>query len=129
MTQQFIYLGEGYSDFFELEELIEYNAPRISRLLLLHTTLEEEKKTSVILVMNKTRQGNFQALYSILEAIPYPYPQSNKRIDLVRSWAQNKNITINEVEVKSKKHFFETALYEQYLVGVLRLQRLLPPLN
>lgn len=128
MTQSFIELGEGYSDFFELEELIRYNAPRISRVLLLHTTLETTPKTSIILVMNPSRQGNFQAMYSIFEAIPYPYPKSNKRIDFIRQWSDEANIPIYELEVKAMHHFYDHTLYYNYLIGVLRLQRMIPPL-
>lgn len=128
MTQSFIPIGQGYSDFFEFEELIHFNASRIHRILLLHTTLEEEPKTSIIVVMKPSRQGNFQAMYAIFEAIPYPYPKSSKRIDFIRQWALDASLTINELEVKAMHHFYDVSLYYNYLIGVLRLQRMIPPL-
>ncbi len=129
MSQSFIELGQGYSDFFELEEIIAYNHERIHHIVCLHTTLEKQPKTSVLIIMKPSRQGNFQAIYSIFEAIPYPYPVSNKRFDFIKIWAAEQSLTIRELEVKSKEHFYENDLYYNYLIGVLRLQRLLPPMH
>lgn len=129
MKQAFISLGEGYSDIFELEQLMKYNHQRTECLLLLHTTLEKEPMTSVVLIMEPTQDGKFQAMYSIFEGIKYPYPESNKRIDLIKSWAENYQITVKEFDVKSKIHFYEDSLYHQYLVGVLRLQRIIKPMH
>ncbi|TDM07358.1 DUF7147 family protein [Macrococcus lamae] len=129
MSQSFITLGKGYSDFFELEELIAYNHDRIHKIVCLHTTLEQEPKSSVLIIMKPTRQGNFQGIYSIFEAIPYPYPHSNKRFDFIKSWAAGQSLTVHELEVKAKHHFYEEDLYYNYLTGVLRLQRLLPPMH
>lgn len=129
MKQSFISLGEGYSDLFELEQLMQYNHARTECLLFLHTTLEKTPKTSAVLVMQPTVDGNFQAMYSIFEGINYPYPESNKRFDLIKSWAEQYDIKIKEFDVKAKHFFYEDALYHQYLIGVLRLQRVLPPMH
>ncbi|MFC6291818.1 hypothetical protein BHU61_02655 [Macrococcus epidermidis] len=129
MKQAFISLGEGYSDLFELEQLMKYNHGRTDCVLFLHTTLEEQPKTSVVLIMNPTEDGNFQAMYSIFEGINYPYPDSNKRFELVKSWTEKYQIPVKEFDVKAKHFFYEDALYHQYLIGVLRLQRVIKPMH
>lgn len=128
MKQSFITLGQGYGDIFEMIELLKFNHLRIEKLLFLHTTLEETPKTSALLVMQPTPESHFQAIYTILEALPYPYPNSNKRIDLLKTCANEHHITIQEFDVKSSHHFYETDLYYQYLLGVLRLQRIIKPM-
>ncbi|ULG72785.1 DUF7147 family protein [Macrococcus brunensis] len=128
MSQSFIELGPGLSDFFEFEELIRYNHERIRSVVALHTTLEKTPKTSILVIMNPTKQGHFQGIYSTFESLPYPYPDSNKRFDLIRGWAENYQLPFLEFETKAMHHFHEQALFYNYLIGVLRLQRQLPPL-
>ncbi|GGA97637.1 hypothetical protein ERX37_04180 [Macrococcus hajekii] len=128
MSQSFINLGPGYSDFFEFEELIHYNHERIRSVIALHTTLEKEPKTSILVIMKPTRQGHFQGIYATFETLPYPYPTSHKRFDFIKSWADEYQLPFLEFEVKAKHYFHEQALYYNYLTGVLRLQRQLPPL-
>lgn len=127
MKQTFIPLGTGLSDLFEFEQLMKYNHERIHCLLFLHTTLEAEPKTSCILIMNPA-QNKFQAMYSIFECIKYPYQGQSKKYEMLKNWAQQYDINVLEHEIKSKKHFYEDALYYQYLTGVLRLQRIIPPM-
>lgn len=128
MSQSFIELGPGFSDFFEFEELIRYNHDRIRSVVALHTTLEKTPMTSILVIMQPTTQGHFQGIYSTFESIPYPYPASNKRFDLIRSWAEDYHLPFLEFETKAMHHFHERALFYNYLIGVLRLQRQLPPL-
>ncbi|TDM03926.1 DUF7147 family protein [Macrococcus carouselicus] len=129
MSQSFIELGPGYSDFFEFEELIHYNHERIRSVVALHTTLEQEPKTSILVIMNPTRQGHFQGIYSTFESLPYPYPVSNKRFDFIREWAGRYELPFLEYEIKAIHYFHERELFYNYLTGVLRLQRQLPPLS
>lgn len=127
MKQTFIPLGTGLSDLFEFEQLMKYNHERIHCLLFLHTTLEAEPKTSCILIMNPA-QNKFQAMYSIFECIKYPYQGQSKKYEMLKNWAQQHDINVLEHEIKSKNHFYEDELYYQYLTGVLRLQRIIPPM-
>ncbi|UBH09437.1 DUF7147 family protein [Macrococcus armenti] len=127
MKQTFIPLGSGLSDLFEFEQLMKYNHERIHCLLFLHTTLETEPKTSCILIMQPAND-KFQAMYSIFECIKYPYNGLSKKYELLKGWAETYGIDIKEHEIKSKQHFYEDELYYQYLTGVLRLQRIIPPM-
>lgn len=127
MKQTFIPLGSGLSDLFEFEQLMKYNYERIHCLLFLHTTLEVEPKTSCILIMQPAND-KFQAMYSIFECIKYPYDGPSKKYELLKCWANTYGIDIKEHEIKSKQHFYEDELYYQYLTGVLRLQRIIPPM-
>ena len=95
MKQSFIVIGHGLTDLFEFQTIIEYNHERISDILMLHTPLSEEKLSTACIIMKPTKENHFQAIYTILEGIRYPYPESNKKFDLINQWA-------NEYDIKVK---------------------------
>ena len=70
MIQRFIELGQGTSDLFELLEIGKSNKLRVARLLTLHTTINNNKVTSPVVVMQPTAEGKFQPLYICREGIP-----------------------------------------------------------
>ena len=129
MKQSFIVIGHGLTDLFEFQTLIEYNHERISDILMLHTPLSEEKLSTACIIMKPTKENHFQAIYTILEGIRYPYPESNKKFDLINQWANEYDIKVKGLDVKSRSEFAEDELYFTYLKGVLRLERYLPPLQ
>lgn len=129
MIQRFIELGEGYSDLYELLEIGKSNKHRVSRLLALHATINNNKVTSLVVVMQATTQGDFQPLYICREGIPNPNVTPNKRYELFEGLATELEKNIIEFEVKPSTLFAETGLYYQYLIGILRMNKYLPPMR
>lgn len=129
MIQRFIELGQGYSDIYELLEIGKHNSERIARLLALHTKINEKKVTSLVIVMQPTDPGDFQALYICREGIPNPHETPNKRYELFKDLAVQLDKTIIELDVKPSITFSETDLYYQHLIGILRMNRYLPPMK
>ncbi|MDQ0860256.1 methylthioribose kinase [Bacillus sp. V2I10] len=124
MIQRFIELGAGYSDLYELIETTQANAHRVSRFLILNTTINERKMSSFAVTMNPTDPGHFQAIYLCLEGIS---SGSSKRRELFEDLAKKLEKSIIELDVKSSSQFAEKELYFQYLTGILRMNRYLPP--
>ena len=129
MIQRFIELGQGYSDIYELIEVGRNQQHRVARLLAMHTTLDDRKVTSLVIVMNPTDPGKFQPLYICREGIPNPHFTANKRYELFESLAKELDKPIIEIDVKSSHLFAEIELYYQHLIGILRMNRYLPPLG
>lgn len=129
MIQRFIELGEGYSDLYELLELTNANQHRLQHMLALHTKIDNKERTSLVVVLRPTDPGKFQALYICREGIPNPNFSPNKRYDLFAQTANTHNKQIHELSVKSSTIFYEKELYFQYLIGILRLNHYLLPLQ
>ncbi|MET3316935.1 UNVERIFIED_ORG: hypothetical protein ABIC97_000019 [Peribacillus simplex] len=129
MIQRFIELGQGYSDIYELLEVGRNQKHRVARLLSLHTTINDKKVTSLVIVMQPTDPGKFQPLYICREGIPNPHVTVNKRYELFEKLAEELNKSIIEIDVKSSVLFAEIELYYQHLIGILRMNRYLPPLG
>ena len=129
MIQRFIELGEGTSDLYELLEIGKSNKNRVARLLALHTTINNNKVTSLVMIMQPATQGNFQPLYICREGIPNPNVKPNKRYELFEGLATELEKNIIELDVKPSTLFAETGLYYQYLIGILRMNNYLPPMK
>ncbi|WP_026566348.1 DUF7147 family protein [Bacillus sp. UNC41MFS5] len=129
MIQRFIELGEGYSDLYELLELINANQHRLQHLLALHTKIEGKELTSLVVILKPTDPGKFQPLYICREGIPNPNYCPNKRYDLFAQTAAAYNKQMHELSVKPSSTFYEKELYYQYLIGILRLNHYLLPLQ
>lgn len=129
MKQSFIYLGEGLTDLFEFTTLIEYNYQRVDAVVFFHTPKSQKQLSSVALVMQPTSENHFQAIYIMLNAVKYPYPESNKKNDIITASANNYNIPIKGVDVQPPETFHDYELYFNYLKSVLRLQNWIPPLQ
>ncbi|WP_191561805.1 methylthioribose kinase [Metabacillus idriensis] len=124
MIQRFIELGAGYSDLYELIETTQANAHRVSKFLVLNTTINGKKMSSFAVTMNQTDPGQFQAIYICLEGIT---AGTSKRRELFQELADKLQKTIIELDVKSSNQFAEKELFFQYLTGILRMNRYLPP--
>ena len=129
MIQRFIELGEGYSDLYELIEISKANRHRLLHMMAFHTTLNHNRVTSVVTVLKPTEEGNFQPLYICREGIPNPHVTPNKRYDLFKQTAEELGKEIIELEIKPSNFFSEKDLYYQYLIGILRMNRYIPPLQ
>ncbi|MBV7503853.1 methylthioribose kinase [Bacillus sp. sid0103] len=129
MIQRFIELGEGYSDLYELLELTNANQHRLQHMLALHTKIDQKELTSLVVVLKPTDPGKFQPLYICREGIPNPNFTPNKRYDLFAQTASKYDKQICELTVKPSSSFYEKELYYQYLIGILRLNHYLLPLQ
>ncbi|MGG0246784.1 methylthioribose kinase [Peribacillus frigoritolerans] len=129
MIQRFIEIGQGYSDIYELLEVGRNQKHRVARLLAMHTTINDKKVTSLVIVMEPTDPGKFQPLYICREGIPNPHATKNKRYELFVNLAEELDRPIIEIEVKPSVLFAESELYYQHLIGILRMNRYLPPLG
>ncbi|MCM3123430.1 methylthioribose kinase [Mesobacillus sp. AQ2] len=129
MIQRFIELGEGYSDLYELIETARANRHRLMHLMAIHTKVNEKEVSSLLVVLKPTNPGNFQALYICREGISNPHILKNKRFDMFKELADELDKTIIEFDAKPSTMFAEKELYFQYLIGILRLNHYIPPLQ
>jgi len=129
LIQRFIELGEGYSDLYELIETAKANRHRLMHLMAIHSKIDSKDFTSLIVILKPTNPGSFQALYICREGIPNPHVLKNKRFDLFADLAAELDKTIIEFDAKPSTQFAEKELYYQYLIGILRLNHYIPPLQ
>nr|WP_199171854.1 methylthioribose kinase [Sporosarcina sp. P13] len=130
MQQRFIELGEGYSDIYELFELMSTNTHRIFKsYILAFKDGENEKLSLAVSFTPATADSNFMPIYVCREGIKLTAKKPSKRYDLFMEHAQSLNIQPVRVEVKHSSQFAEKELYYQYIIGILRLNHLLPPLH
>jgi hypothetical protein len=129
LIQRFIELGEGYSDIYELLELAKANQYRLQHMMALHTKIGEKDMTSLVVILKPTDPGKFQALYICREGIPNPTSFPNKRFDLFAQTAETLGKQIIELSVKSSISFNEKELFYQHLIGILRLNHYILPLQ
>lgn len=122
MNQRFIKLGQGYADFFELMELASTQQSRIHTFIKLHT---DEEKYSLALALKPANDSRFMPIYICLEGVP----AQSKRIALFDELAQSTGYTAAPLLVKSVTQFHHEDHYYHYLLGLLRLQRILPPMS
>lgn len=129
VIQRFIELGEGYSDLYELLELTDANQHRLQHMLALNTKIDDKERTSLVVILKPTDPGKFQALYICREGVPNPNFIPNKRYDLFAAAADKHGKNIHELSVKPSTIFYEKELYYQHLIGILRLNHYLLPLQ
>jgi hypothetical protein len=129
MIQRFIELGEGYSDIYELLELMKNNRNRVSKLFAFNTTVKDRQVSSIAVAFQPTNPGNFQAIYICREGIPNPEIKPNKRYSLFAELANDLDLSIITLDVKPSIMFSEKELYYQHLIGILRMNRYIPPMQ
>ncbi|MFY4773751.1 DUF7147 family protein [Metabacillus sp. RGM 3146] len=129
MIQRFIELGEGYSDIYELLETAKANKTRVHGLLSLQSEVDGRLVTSIGVIMKPTDPGEFQAIYVCREGIPNPAEKPNKRSQLFQELSIELEKKIIKVKVKPSNAFNEKILYYQYLIGILRLNHIIPPMK
>lgn len=127
MIQQFIELGQGYGDFYELCELIKTNEKRFHNAFIFISDKGDKKVASLAVAFNAVGESNFMPIYICREGIPYNIEKPSKRIAIFED-------TLNEIgkkaipmEVKHSSIYSETVLYYQHLIGILRMNHFIPP--
>lgn len=129
MIQRFIEIGEGYSDIYELIEIAKANQARLNHMMAFHTTINNKEVTSLVVVLKPTDPGNFQPLYICREGIPNPRFTPNKRFDLFAKAAEILQKEMIQFDIKPSTSFAEKELFYQYVIGILRLNHYIPPLQ
>lgn len=129
MIQRFIEIGEGYSDIYELIEIAKANKHRLLHLMAFHTYINGKAVTSLVVVLKPTNPGEFQPLYICREGIPNPHVKPNKRFNLFKQLADELEKEIIELDVKPSTIYPEKELFYQHLIGILRMNRYIAPLQ
>lgn len=129
MIQRFIELGEGYSDLYELLEIARSNQHRVKHLLALQTVKGDKTVTSVAVVLHPASEGKFQPIYICREGIPVNLEKKSQRFELFEALSSELNQQIITFQIKPSSSFAEIALYYQYVIGILRLHHIVPPLS
>ncbi|PGZ99514.1 methylthioribose kinase [Bacillus pseudomycoides] len=129
MIQRFIQLGEGYSDLYELLEIAKTNQHRVSHMLQFHTLKDNKPVCSLAVVLQSTAVGNFQPLYICLEGIPVEKNKQSKRIALFENTASEIGKQVVSFTVKPSTMFPEKELYFNHLIGILRMNHFIPPMQ
>ncbi len=129
MIQRFIELGDGYTDIYELLEIAKTNSHRVKYFLVLHSKINEKKVISLAVVLKSAEIGNFQPIYICREGIPFVEDKPSRRLSLFESVSEEINAPIIRFEIKPSSSFSEKALYYQYVIGILRLHHVIPPLS
>ena len=129
LIQRFIELGEGYSDIYELIELTKAQSNRVAFLLSLQSTVKKREVVSLAVILKPTNPGNFQPIYICREGIPNPEITPNKRFEMFEQLSEEIGKKIITLQVKPSSLFSEKELFYQHLIGILRMNRYLPPLS
>ncbi|MGG0645253.1 methylthioribose kinase [Sporosarcina gallistercoris] len=128
--QRFIELGEGYSDIYELCELITTNSDRLQRTFLFKAATKDGSPSySLAASFSPAGEGGFYPIYICREGIPAKQGSVSKRQLVFEEAAASVGSKPIPVELKHSSEFPETKLFYQYVTGVLRLNHLLPPLD
>ncbi len=129
MIQRFIELGEGYSDLYELLEIAKANRHRLAHMLAFHTTKNNRAVCSLAVVLHPTTEGKFQPIYICREGIPLLEDKKSKRYELFEETAASLDKEVVAFTVKPSTTFPETELYYSHLIGILRMNRFIPPMQ
>jgi hypothetical protein len=129
MIQKFIELGEGYGDVYELCDLIEKNKDRFHSAFLFTSTKDEAKFCSLAVAFKAVGDSKFMPIYMCREGIPFDEQKKAQRIQLFEQAIAPLERTVNTLEVKHSSTFANEKLYYQYLIGILRMNRYIPPMS
>lgn len=129
MIQQFIELGQGYGDVFELCELIQTNEHRIHNAFIFTANHNGSMVASLAVAFKPSGESKFMPIYICREGIPYNEEKPSKRIEIFQEVVHTANKQENIFEIKHSSIFSETNQFYQYLIGILRLNHYIPPMQ
>ncbi|MEK5334065.1 MULTISPECIES: DUF7147 family protein [unclassified Lysinibacillus] len=129
MPQQFIELGEGYGDVYELLELIKTNQGRFHQAFILTSTKEDKKVASLAIALKPVGESKFMPIYICREGIPFHEEKPSKRQIMFEESIEQLGRKAVVVEIKHSSIFSEPKLFYQYLIGIMRLHHYIPALN
>jgi hypothetical protein len=129
MIQQFIELGQGYGDIYELCELIKTNEHRFHNAFIFTANHNDGMVASLAVAFKPSGESKFMPIYICREGIPFNDKKPSKRIELFKQALQDVKKQENIFEIKHSSIFSETNQFYQYLIGILRLNHYIPPMN
>lgn len=129
MPQQFIELGEGYGDVYELLEIVKTNQDRFHQAFILTSIKEEKKFASLAIALKPVGESKFMPIYICREGIPYNEEQPSQRQKMFEESIKRLDRKAVVVEIKHSSIFSESKLFYQYLIGIMRLHHYIPALT
>lgn len=129
LIQRMIEIGEGYSDLYELFEIAKSQKDRVKFLLKLTSEHKNVQTCSFAVILNPTSIGEFQPIYYCREGITLKENTITKREELFEELASTLNKEIITLQVRHSSSFHEKVLFHQYIIGILRLNHLIPPMK
>ncbi|MBM7552875.1 DUF7147 family protein [Thalassobacillus pellis] len=129
MIQKFIELGEGTADLYELLEIGDQMSSRVKHLMVFHTVKNHKPIASLVIVMEPSGGDKFQPIYICREGIPDPEDKQTKRYEMFVQLAERLDKNIIDLTVKPSDAFYESDLYYQHLIGILRMNKYIPPMQ
>ena len=111
MIQQFIDLGQGYGDVYELCELIQTN--KIVSTKHLYSLLQRVNKkfASLAVAFKPVGESKFMPIYICREGIPYNEEKPSKRIELFEETLNAIDKTATLLEIKALIYIFRNQIY------------------
>lgn len=128
LIQRFIELGEGYGDVFELCELTRLNKDRLHHAFIFTSKKEEKEYFSIAVALKPINKANFFPIYICREGIQKT-GLVPKRLSVFKETLETLQIKPIQIDMKHSSTFVDTNLFYQYVIGVLRLNNLIPPLQ
>lgn len=129
MIQQFIELGQGYGDIYELCELINTNQHRYHHSFIFTSSYDGKTFASLAVALKPAGDSKFMPIYICREGIPYTVEKPSKRVGLFQEAIASIEKQPILLDIKHSSHFTETTLFYQYIIGILRLNHYIPPLH
>lgn len=129
MPQQFIELGEGYGDVYELLEIIKTNQSRFHQAFILTSTKDHRKVASLAIALKPAGDSKFMPIYICREGIPFDEEKPSKRQLMFNECIEQLGRKAVIVEIKHSSIFTESNLFYQYLIGIMRLHHYIPALT
>ncbi|MEK4228623.1 DUF7147 family protein [Solibacillus sp. FSL H8-0538] len=129
MIQQFIELGQGYGDIYELCELIKTNEERLHNAFIFTANNEGKMVASIAVAFKPVGESKFMPIYICREGIPFNEEKPSKRIEIFQEAVAATGKQESIFEIKHSSIFSETKLFYQYVIGILRLNHYIPPMQ
>lgn len=129
LNQSFIELGKGFGDVFELCELIRTNEARLHRSFILVSENNSGRTISLAASFTPANDSKFMPIYICREGIIQNDDKKSQRRLLFENAAEKAGKPPVQIELKHSEAFADRDLFYHYLTGILRLNKLLPPLS
>ncbi len=129
LIQQFIELGQGYGDVYELCELIKTNEHRFHNAFIFTANHNNGMVASLAVALKPSGESKFMPIYVCREGIPYNAEKPSKRIELFKEAVHTIGKQENSFDIKHSSTFSESIQFYQYLIGILRLNHYIPPMQ
>ncbi|MEG0258505.1 MAG: methylthioribose kinase [Lysinibacillus sp.] len=129
MPQQFVELGEGYGDVYELLEIVQSNKHRFHQAFILTSTKDNKLVASLAVALKPVGDSKFMPIYICREGIPYVAEKPSKRQILFEECIEQLGRKAVIVEIKHSSIFSDSKLFYQYLIGIMRLHHYIPALT